>query len=100
MNFVKRNKNNVFPSGHVMVTCVCLLLAWSEDRRLFFWLLPVGLGVFVSTVYCRYHYVINVIAGLALALPMPALGNCLYRRWGGEADDVLARDAAPFPTAP
>jgi len=86
MNFVERNKNDVFPSGHVMLTAVCLLLALRESRRLFLLLLPVGLGVFVSTVYCRYHYVIDVIAGLILALPMPALGAWLYRRLGGEVE--------------
>jgi membrane-associated phospholipid phosphatase len=88
MNFVERNKNDVFPSGHVMLTAVCLLLALRESRRLFLLLLPVGLGVFVSTVYCRYHYVIDVIAGLLLALPMPAVGRRAYERLGGEAAAV------------
>jgi membrane-associated phospholipid phosphatase len=83
MNFVERNKNDVFPSGHVMLTAVCLLLALQLNRRLFLLLLPIGLGVFVSTVYCRYHYVIDVIAGLLLALPMPWVGGWLYERMRG-----------------
>ena len=55
-----------------------------ESRTLFLILLPVGLGVFISTVYCRYHYVIDVIAGFLLALPMPWLGDWLYGRRGDE----------------
>jgi membrane-associated phospholipid phosphatase len=80
MNWVERNKNDVFPSGHVMLTAVCLMLAWRESRWLFLGLLPVGLGVFVSTVYCRYHYVIDVLAGLVLALPMPVAGAWSFKR--------------------
>jgi membrane-associated phospholipid phosphatase len=83
MNFVERNKNDVFPSGHVMLTAVCLLLALQLKPRLFLLLLPIGLGVFVSTVYCRYHYVIDVIAGLLLALPMPWVGGWLYEKMRG-----------------
>jgi membrane-associated phospholipid phosphatase len=83
MNFVERNKNDVFPSGHVMLTAVCLLLALRESRRLFLILLPIGLGVFVSTVYCRYHYVIDVLAGLLLALPMPWLGELAWKWLSG-----------------
>jgi membrane-associated phospholipid phosphatase len=63
-----------------MLTAVCLLLALRQSRRLFLILLPIGLGVFVSTVYCRYHYVIDVLAGLLLALPMPWLGRWAYER--------------------
>ena len=92
MNFVERNKNDVFPSGHVMVTAVCLLLALQLNRRLFLLLLPIGVGVFVSTVYCRYHYVIDVIAGLVLALPMPWVGERLYERLGGAGQKTRIED--------
>jgi membrane-associated phospholipid phosphatase len=90
MNAVERNKNDVFPSGHVMLTAVCLLLALRESRRLFLMLLPIGVGVLVSTVYCRYHYVIDVIAGLVLALPMPWVGERGYGRLAGN-DGVVER---------
>lgn len=83
MNWLERNKNDVFPSGHVAITAICLLLALRESRRLFWGLLPVCLGVFVSTVYCRYHYVVDVIAGLVVALPMPWVGGWVYDRCMG-----------------
>ena len=83
MNTLERNKNDVFPSGHVMLTAVCLLLALQQSHRLFRLLLPIGIGVFVSTVYCRYHYVIDVIAGLLLALPTPWVGGWVYERLRG-----------------
>jgi membrane-associated phospholipid phosphatase len=36
----------------------------------------------VATVYCRYHYVADVIAGFALAFVTVPVGNALYRRFG------------------
>jgi membrane-associated phospholipid phosphatase len=80
MNVVEKNKNDVFPSGHVMLTTVCTMLAWPYSRKLFWLLVPVTIGVCVSTVYCRYHYVVDVIAGFLLALPMPAAGRWAYER--------------------
>jgi membrane-associated phospholipid phosphatase len=45
---------------------VALLGAWRYDRKLFWWLLPFYVGMLFSTVYGRYHYVADVIAGIAV----------------------------------
>lgn len=80
LNSMERNRVDAFPSGHVMVTAVCLLAAARHARRLLVVLLPIGLLLVFSTVFCLYHYVIDVIAGLAAALVMPALAGWLYER--------------------
>ncbi len=54
-----------FPSSHVSITLVLLLLAWhSKSRRLFFCLLPLGLLMFFATFYIQAHYAIDALAGL------------------------------------
>lgn len=54
-----------FPSSHVGISVVCMLLAWRADnRRLFFILLPFALLICFATVYIRAHYVIDVFGGL------------------------------------
>lgn len=54
-----------FPSSHVGITVVCLLLVWrAGSRKLFFSLLPFGLLICLATVYIRAHYAIDVFAGL------------------------------------
>lgn len=54
-----------FPSSHVGVTTVCMLLAWkSRSRKLFYYLLPVAILLFLATVYIQAHYAIDAIAGL------------------------------------
>ncbi len=70
-----------FPSGHVEVTLIVLFFAWKYGRPLFWFLLPIGLTMVFATVYLRYHYVVDVLAGAALAgIVVPAASAC-YRRW-------------------
>jgi membrane-associated phospholipid phosphatase len=61
-------QRDAFPSGHVGISLLVLYYAWRHCRRAFLpYLLVVGSLVF-STVYLRYHYVVDVLAGVILAL--------------------------------
>ena len=88
INELEHTKLDVFPSGHTMITVVVLIVAWRRARKVFWWLLPLGVALIVSTVYCRYHYVIDVIAGIALAFATTPLGERLY-------DALARRSGAP-----
>jgi len=57
---------DVFPSLHVLVTCLLLAHDWSHLRSRFLVMLLPTVGLFVSTIYLRYHYAIDLIAGFAL----------------------------------
>lgn len=58
-----------FPSSHVGITFILLLLAWrSGSRRLFWLVLPFLLLMCLSTVYIRAHYAIDIAAGLISGL--------------------------------
>lgn len=80
INELERTKFDVFPSGHTMIAAAVLLVAFRRARKVFWILLPVGTGLVVSTVYCRYHYVVDVLAGLALAFASVPLGDRIYDR--------------------
>jgi membrane-associated phospholipid phosphatase len=56
-----------FPSLHAAVSLVALLYAWRWLRTWFWILLPFVLGLWVSTVYLRHHYVVDLLAGWLLA---------------------------------
>ena len=56
-----------FPSLHAAVSLLSLGLAWRFTRGLFVALLPLVLGLWVSTVYLRHHYVVDLFAGFLLA---------------------------------
>ena len=68
-----------FPSAHVAGSMVAILAAWRYRRWLFWAGLPFFLCMCVATVYGRYHYVADVLAGLAVGVAGFALGNRLIR---------------------
>jgi len=56
-----------FPSLHTAASSVALVYAWRFLRRWFWVLLPFVLGLWVSTIYLRHHYFVDLLAGWALA---------------------------------
>ena len=59
---------DVFPSLHCGITLFTLLFdRLHAPRRFRLWLLPV-IGLWIATVYLRYHYVVDVLVGFALAM--------------------------------
>jgi membrane-associated phospholipid phosphatase len=61
------------PSGHTMLTLVNIILAFRFGSK-FRWIFAViGGSLIISTVYLRYHYLIDVVVGILLVvmlLPM------------------------------
>lgn len=57
-----------FPSGHTSVATVVLLMTWHLHTPLFYLLLPIGIGLIISTIYGRFHYVTDVIIGIGYAI--------------------------------
>jgi membrane-associated phospholipid phosphatase len=70
-----------FPSLHTAHTTVALAYARRFHRVAFLAFLPIALGLYVSTVYLRMHYVVDVAAGFATAALAIALGPWVNRRW-------------------
>jgi len=80
LNGLEKNKTDAFPSGHTAVSLMSLYYAWEkQEKKLFAVLIPVITGLIISTVYLRYHYVIDVIAGMALTGVSIALAPVLRR---------------------
>ena len=54
-----------FPSLHVLITTVLLDHDWRWCRRRFWWVLGPSVGLLASTLYLRYHYAVDLLAGFA-----------------------------------
>jgi membrane-associated phospholipid phosphatase len=78
---LEHTKFDVFPSGHTMIAVTVLLVSFRRARDFFWCVLPIAVCLVISTVYCRYHYVVDVIAGAVLALIAVPVGDRLYDRW-------------------
>ncbi|UCE18343.1 MAG: phosphatase PAP2 family protein [Gemmatimonadota bacterium] len=70
-----------FPSSHITVAFAVLTGTFTEYRNLFYTLLPIFLCMSVSTVYGRYHYVADVIAGIAIGVACAFLGARIEQWW-------------------
>ena len=69
-----------FPSSHVAVAVVCAAFARRGGRMLFAASLVSLAGIVFSTVYCRYHYAVDSIAGLLWGLLLLWLGERILDR--------------------
>jgi membrane-associated phospholipid phosphatase len=68
---------DAFPSGHALVTLLSIAWAW-RYRLGVRWVVTVLGAPYCSTVYLRYHYVVDVLAGAALAVLCLALAPALH----------------------
>jgi membrane-associated phospholipid phosphatase len=69
-----------FPSAHVAGSVVALLAARRYQPWLFWICLPFFLSMCVATVYGRYHYVADVLAGIVVGAIGWVAGQCLMER--------------------
>jgi len=74
------NQLDAFPSGHTALSLVFVWLGWRRFPRWRPVLIAFALGIVFSAVYLSLHYVIDIVAGAALATVMPCLGPFLERR--------------------
>lgn len=65
---INRVLPDVFPSGHTMMTLALMFWSFRFSSRFRFLVVTIGSLLIAGTVYLRYHYVIDVLAGSALAV--------------------------------
>lgn len=80
LNQLENIQRDAFPSGHTAITVLTLFYAKKYNNRYFYFMLPITLMMILSTVYLRYHYVIDVIAGLFLFMIIITTGPFLYKK--------------------
>lgn len=76
------SKGTAFPSSHVAATCSAWLSAGAINRRTFWILAPFAVSLTLGTVYGRFHYGIDMAAGLVWALTAFFAAPPLIRRLG------------------
>lgn len=85
MSFIEhygRVRGAAFPSAHVTGATAALWGAWKYRRWLFWALLPFYAGMCVSTIWGRYHYVADVLAGMLTGTIGYAIGNWIMTQRG------------------
>ncbi len=87
LNRLEGIKRDAFPSGHTAITLLVLYLAYRFERSYFWIFLPIVSALIFSTVYCRYHYVVDIIAGFGLTLLSIFMGEWYYEWWLKQSRD-------------
>lgn len=67
------------PSPHCAAATVLWAATWRHHRLAFWLLLPLVLSLYVSTVYCRYHYFSDAVTGVATAFVAIGTAPALLR---------------------
>jgi membrane-associated phospholipid phosphatase len=69
-----------FPSSHVGITFIVLMMSYRISKNYFFIILPFTILLFASTVYIKAHYLVDVIAGFISAPLILEISKFLYTR--------------------
>jgi membrane-associated phospholipid phosphatase len=81
ISILPRESRAAFPSLHSAVTLLSLILAYKYVRWLFWILLPFCIGLLLSTIYLRHHYVIDLLAGFILGIIAYVYGPKIDAWW-------------------
>ncbi len=85
MSFIEhygRVRGAAFPSAHVTGATAALWGAWKFRRWLFWGLLPLYVGMCVSTIWGRYHYCADVLGGIVTGTLGYLIGSWIMKRHG------------------
>jgi membrane-associated phospholipid phosphatase len=74
---------DAFPSGHTVVTLLSIAWAWRYRLRVRWVVTVLGALLVAATVYLRYHYVVDVLAGAVLALLCVAAAPAFHKWLSG-----------------
>jgi membrane-associated phospholipid phosphatase len=96
INFIEhygRVRGAAFPSEHVAGSFAALWGAWKHRRWLFWVMLPLVLCMCVSTVWGRYHYVVDIFGGMVTGTLGFVIGKWVMRGRGAVVGDEVRKSA-------
>lgn len=70
-----------FPSSHVGISTILMIMAWRGSRILFACLAPFYILLVCATVYIQAHYLIDSIVGFVSAIGIYYVSTWMYKKW-------------------
>ena len=84
-----------FPSSHVAIAIGTVWFSFLYLRRIRWMHLAVVILLCLATIYCRYHYAVDVVAGGLTAAVLLPLGNRLYFKFRKAAGPEQPQNRSP-----
>jgi len=75
-----------FPSSHVGISTILMIMAWRVNKKLCYGLTPFYVLLCCATVYIQAHYLIDVFAGWISAVAIYILSTWMYKKWFASRD--------------
>ena len=75
-----------FPSSHVGISTISMIMAYRVNRKLCWFLMPFYVLLCCATVYIQAHYLIDVFAGWISAIGIYILATWMYKHWFASRD--------------
>lgn len=83
LNHSLQSKNGIhggcIPSSHICGSMATVLATYDYNRKAFWILLPLSIGMIFATVFCQYHHAVDGIAGLFLSTTIFLIGRQILR---------------------
>ena len=70
-----------FPSSHVGISTLLMIMAWRISKVLFGCLVPFYMLLCCATVYIQAHYLIDAIGGFVSAFVLYVLVTKMFKKW-------------------
>lgn len=78
INVLEPSKLDCFPSMHTAIGLLVIFLAKETTKAFYIFSIVSGIGILISLIYCRYHYVADIVAGVVWAYICYFAGNALF----------------------
>ena len=78
-----------FPSSHVGISTILMIMAWRGSKKLFACLIPFYMLLCGATVYIQAHYVIDAIVGFFSAFLLYVVATWMFKKWFAQPDALL-----------
>lgn len=89
-----------FPSSHVAIALCTVYFSFKYLRWIRYPHLVSAILLCLATVYCRYHYAVDVLAGIGTVLLLVPIANRLYFRFSTRSEENCAPPATKGGSVP
>lgn len=90
---------SAFPSVHVSIAATCACLGFAASRVLGWLVTMITAGILVGSVHLGWHYAIDGIAGIVLAIAFWRISTRIARWWLARTEPERAKARSDFPVA-
>ncbi|OGB69921.1 MAG: hypothetical protein A2Y94_08685 [Caldithrix sp. RBG_13_44_9] len=78
LNGLENIQWDAFPSGHVAVALLVSHFAYKYFPKIFYISMPIIFLLIISTIYLRYHYLVDVLAGILLYILIIVIDKIIF----------------------